>query len=282
MSLAKPVPPISRPISLNRELAPSVVFDWLAAGWSDFKDEEFRASLLYGLFVYALSIGLIGALFVLQADYALLPALAAFMVFAPVLAVGLYEKSRRMARHEPVSLNIMLDVRSESPGQGFFIGLILLLLVILWLRAAVLVYALFFGMHPFPGVTDTIFLLFTTTSGWGLLFVGSLFGALFAALGFAISAFSIPMLLNEKTDAFTAIGASVTLVWNNLPVMLAWGTVVMLLFLLCILTGLLGLIIVFPWLGHATWHAYVDIRGVPGSPVMIPAIPDDDAQVGIK
>ena len=132
----------------------------------------------------------------------------------------------------------------------------------------------FFGMHPFPGLDKLMQELLTTSSGWELILVGSAFGALFAALSFAISAFSIPMLLNERTDAFSAMGASMALVWNNLPVMLTWGAIVLVLFLVSVLTGLLGLIMVFPVLGHATWHAYKAVRPDPGEPIMQPALPD--------
>ena len=93
-----------------------------------------------------------------------------------------------------------------------------------------------------------------------MLTTGTVAGGLFAAFSFAISAFSIPMLLDEQTDAFTAMGTSISLVWDNLPVMLAWGAVVLALFLLSVLTGLLGLIVVFPLLGHAAWHSYRAIR----------------------
>jgi uncharacterized membrane protein len=93
-----------------------------------------------------------------------------------------------------------------------------------------------------------------------MLLVGSVAGGLFAAFSFAISSFAIPMLLDERVDAFTAMGTSISLVWNNLPVMLAWGAIVLGLFLLSVVTGLLGLIVVFPLLGHATWHSYRAIR----------------------
>ncbi len=85
---------------------------------------------------------------------------------------------------------------------------------------------------------------------------------MFAAFSFAISAFSIPMLLEERTDALTAMATSIALVWNNPPVMLAWGAIVLGLFLVSLAAGLLGLIVVFPLLGHGTWHAYHAIRRV--------------------
>lgn len=265
-------PPIPRPISLNRHLKPDEAFVWLEKGWNDFKSGDMHASLIYGVFVFCVSQLLIGVLVLLDADFAFFPALGAFLVMGPALAMGLYEKSRRLAMGKSVNLDSMIRVEARSPHQMFFIGLILVFLCLLWMRAAVLIYALFFGMHQFPGFTELLRSLLTTPEGWGLLFVGSLFGALFAALGFAISALSVPMLLNEKTDAFTAMGASMTLIWHNIPVMLGWGNIVFGLFLFSVITGFVGLIVVFPVLGHATWHAYVAIRGDPDSPVFMPAV----------
>ena len=265
-------PPTIRPIALNRHLKPDDAFIWLEKGWNDFKNGDMNASLIYGVFVFVISLLLVGGLFLLNADFAFFPALGAFLVMGPALAMGLYEKSRRLASGEPVNLDSMIRVDVHSPHQMFYIGLILLLLCLLWMRAAVLIYALFFGMHQFPGFVELLRSLLLTPAGWGLLFVGSLFGALFAALGFAISALSVPMLLNEKTDAFSAMGASMTLIWHNVPVMLGWGVIVFALFLASVLTGFVGLIVIFPVLGHATWHAYVAIRGDPDNPVFMPAI----------
>jgi uncharacterized membrane protein len=103
-------------------------------------------------------------------------------------------------------------------------------------------------------------MLFTTPIGGAMVIVGSAVGALFAAFSFAISVFAIPMMLQERVDALTAMGTSMALVWNNRPVMLTWGAIVLILFLLSLATGLLGLIVVFPVLGHGTWHAYRAIR----------------------
>lgn len=274
MSLDKPIPPIPKDISLNRGLPREIAFEWLKAGWHDFKSVNMEASLLYGIVVFLVSVIIIGGLFALKMDYVLFPALAAFMVIGPTLAIGLYEKSRRIEVGEPVSIGKMLFIRARQKGQIAFVGLLLSLWILLWLRAGVLLYALFFGMHPFPGFGGILPMLFTDSAGWALFLTGSLFGALFAAFAFAVSVFSVPMLLNENTDAFTAMGSSIALTWNNLPVMLTWGSIVFGLFLLCLLTGLIGLIVVFPVLGHATWHAYRAIRQEPGSPIFVPAIPD--------
>ncbi len=124
--------------------------------------------------------------------------------------------------------------------------MLLFLLTLLWMRAAVIVYALFFGLRPFPGLDHIIPMLFTTAIGWAMLVVGSAVGGLFAAFAFAISAFSIPMLLSERTDALTAMGTSMALVWNNLPVMLTWAAIMLALIVVGIATGLLGMIVIFP------------------------------------
>jgi len=130
----------------------------------------------------------------------------------------------------------------------------------LWMRAAVIVYALFFGLRPFPGLDHVAEMLFTTPTGWAMLLVGSVVGGLFAAFSFAISTFSVPMLLDQDVDAFTAMGTSISMVFRNLPVMFTWGVIVLALFLVSVATGLLGLIVVFPLLGHATWHSYKAIK----------------------
>ena len=249
------VPPLQVKNRWHRSLAPSDAFAWLAAGWRDLTVQP-APSLVYGLLIFPVSIEIVSGLFRFGWDYILFPAFAGFMVVGPILAVGLYEKSRRLAGGLPVSLARMIFVKPKSGGQILFAGVLLCLLMITWMRAAVIVYALFFGLLPFPGLDHIAPMLFTTSVGWAMLAVGSAIGGLFAAFSFAISAFSIPMLLSKRVDALTAMGTSTALVWHNLPVMLTWGAIVLALFLLCLATGLIGLIVVFPVLGHGTWHAY--------------------------
>lgn len=243
----------------RRNLPAGAAFDWLAAGWRDFRREP-GPSLAYGLLLFVVSAAIIWGLFKLRLDYILLPALAGFMVVGPLLAIGLYQKSRDLEAGRPISLATMIAVTPASGGQVWFAGAILCLLMLVWMRAAVIIYALFFGLRPFPGFEDVLLTIATTPEGWGMLLVGTVAGGVFAAFSFAISTFAIPMLLAEKTDAFTAMGTSISMVWNNLPVMLAWGAVVLALFVVCLATGLLGLIVIFPLLGHATWYSYRAIR----------------------
>lgn len=249
------------PLSAQRQrnLPANAALDWLSAGWRDLRHDPLP-SLLYGLAVFLVSVVIVWGLFRLGLDYILFPALAGFMVVGPLLAIGLYQKSRDIETGQPVSLSRMVFVKAASGGQVLYTGAILCLLMLVWMRAAVIIYALFFGLRPFPGLHEVAAMLLTTPVGWAMLLVGTAAGGLFAAFSFAISSFAIPMLLDERVDAFTAMGTSISLVWNNLPVMLAWGAIVLGLFLLSVVTGLLGLIVVFPLLGHATWHSYRAIR----------------------
>ncbi len=239
----------------RRNLPVGAAIGWLAAGWSDLCHRP-GPSLAYGLLVFTVSAGIVWGLFRFELDYILFPALAGFMVIGPFLAMGLYQKSQAMETDEPVSLGHMLFARPASGAQVWFAGALLCLLMLLWMRAAVLIYALFFGLRPFPGLDHVAAMLFTTPEGWAMLAVGAVVGGLFAAFSFAISMFAMPMMLDRRTDVFTAMGTSISLVWNNLPVMLAWGTIALVLFLIGVASGLLGLVVIFPLLGHATWHSY--------------------------
>ena len=243
----------------RRNLPATAAFGWLREGWRDLMNRP-GPSLAYGLGVFAVSVAVVVTMVRVGLDYILFPALSGFMVIGPLLAIGLYEKSRAIQAGQPFSLSGMLFVKARSGGQVLYTGAILCLLMLLWMRAAVIIYALFFGYRPFPGLDDVVAMLFTTPVGWGMLLVGTVVGGLFAAFSFAISTFAIPMLLDRETDAFTAMGTSISMVFRNLPVMLMWGAIVLALFVLSVATGLVGLIVVFPLLGHATWHSYKAIE----------------------
>lgn len=259
------IPPVVAPLPItkrwSRNLTPASAFQWLALGWQDFRTSP-GASIAYGTLIFLLSAIIVGGLFRFGLDYILFPALAGFMVVGPILAVGPYAKSRSIAAGEPVSLMRMIFVRPASGPQIMFTGVLLCLLMLVWMRAAVIIYALFFGLVPFPGLAHIAPMLFATLTGWAMLIVGGAVGALFAAFSFAISAFSIPMQLEQRTDALTAMGSSLALVWHNLPAMLTWAAIMLVLVLFSVATGLLGLIVVFPVLGHGTWHAYRSVQPI--------------------
>ncbi|MGE0725905.1 MAG: DUF2189 domain-containing protein, partial [Alphaproteobacteria bacterium] len=141
--------PVSAP--RGRGLPAARAFDWLASGWRDLRNRP-GPSLAYGLGVFVVSIAVVWGLFAAGLDYVLFPALAGFMVVGPFLAIGLYQKSRSIERGEPVRLRRMLLVEAASGPQVWFTGAILCLLMLVWMRAAIIIYALFFGIRPFPGL----------------------------------------------------------------------------------------------------------------------------------
>ncbi|MGD9913009.1 MAG: DUF2189 domain-containing protein [Rhizobiaceae bacterium] len=245
----------TRDPKLQRNLPVFEGLRWLGAGWRDFWTRP-GSSLAYGVGVFVLSVAFVWTLVEFGRDYILFPALAGFLIVAPFLAIGLYEKSRAIGEGRAVGLGSMLRVRPRAGAQVFFTGLLLSLLMLLWTRAAVLLWALFFGVTAFPGLDHVVGILLDTPYGWAMLAVGTAIGGIFAAFAFSISVFSVPMLLDRRVDALTAMGSSMKLVWNNLPTMIAWGAMVLVLFAVCVATGLIGMIVIFPLLGHATWHAY--------------------------
>ncbi len=243
-----------------RHLPARAATGWLAAGWRDLRADP-GPSLAYGLFLIVFSYGVLWTLYASGLLYLALPAVSGFLIIGPFLAIGLYEKSRRRAVGKKTALLEMISFRPASGAQLAYAGLLLGLLILFWLRAADLLYALFFGLKPFPGAVDALADAFTTLRGWALIATGTLVGGLFAAFAFAISVFSVPMLVSRKTDALTAMGLSFAMTVQNLRPMLAWGVIVIAGLALSALTGLIGLIVIFPVLGHGTWYAFRAIAG---------------------
>lgn len=258
-------PPRRPPAAFARNLPARAALGWLGAGWRDFRRNP-GPSLAYGLVVFALSWAVLIGLHAVGLLYLALPALAGFLIVGPFLALGLYEKSRRLDAGEPVSLGAMLFVRPRSRGQLAYAGLMLGLLVLFWLRAADLLYALFFGLTPFPGADEALANVLTSARGWALIAVGSAVGGLFAAFAFAIGLFSIPMLMAKRRDALTALGLSFAMTTQNLRPALAWGAIVAAGLAMSAATGGLGLIVVYPVLGHGTWAVWRAIGAPEATP----------------
>lgn len=253
-------PPQRPAAAFARNLRPGVALKWLAQGFRDCMETPFP-SLAYGGLLFVLSLTTLGLLYLFGLIYLALPAIAGFMIVGPFLALGLYRKSRMLAEGIRPRFVDMVLCRPASGGQMAYAGLLLGLLVLFWLRSADLLYALFFGLSPFPGAGDAFQNVLVSPRGWALILAGSLVGGLFAAFAFAISLFSLPMMMEDRLDALTALGTSFAMTWQNLSVTLAWGVIVAASIALSVWSGLLGLIVVFPVLGHGTWHAYREIRG---------------------
>lgn len=229
----------------------SAPFEWLRRGADDLRASGF-ASLFYGL---CFSAG--GFLLFLAFRHAvqLVTAVTAgFMLLGPFLALGLYELSRRRETGEALSLAATLAVWKRNIGCFGIYSLILIVIYLVWARASLVIFALFYqGGMPTLGSFMTQILKFDNIE---FLLAYLAVGGFFAGLVFAFSVVSIPMMLERNRDTVTAMLASFLALTRNLPVMLVWGALITLLTALGIALGFVGLIVTMPLVGHATWHAY--------------------------
>jgi uncharacterized membrane protein len=231
------------------------LFDSLKAGMADFAAAP-SYGLFFGLFYALAGIALIGLAVHLGQYVTVLPLIMGFALIGPFAAVGLYEVSRRLEGNLPLSFPIILGaVRRQSGRQIMMLGFTLMVLLLFWVRVALLIYALNFGLKPVNPMTMSLDLMFGSNALTFLL-TGTLVGAGFAFAAFTISVFSFPHLLAREQDFISAIILSIKGVMTNLPVMLVWGAIVGALLLLAAAPFFLGLLIVLPVLGHATWHLY--------------------------
>ena len=231
---------------------------WLGAGWKDLWTSPLQ-SIGYGLLVVG------GGLFFIYALWraglaALIPvALGVFALVGPLLAVWLYEASRRIEAGEKPGLFPIKFAGPRSPLQIAFVGFFLLFAALLWVRVATLLYALF-SSGSYAPVEEFASFALSTPQGLAMIAVGALIGGVIAFAIYLLTVVSIPMLMNERTDAFTAIFTGIRAFRASPGVMLLWAWLIAIIIIGGVATMFLGLAVAFPLLGHASWHAYKEIR----------------------
>lgn len=225
---------------------------WVLAGAKDARAHP-GIALFYGACFWLMAF-VLGAVFRHKPEYTMSITSGCLLV-GPFLAMGLYDVSRRRERGLKPELSTSLTCWDQHLGSMGMLVLVLIVLELLWGRASLVVFAVFFnaGMPDTAGVLKALL----SPQNWEFVAVYSAVGGIFAALVFSTSVVSIPMILDRDTDAVTASITSIAVVLNNLGVMIAWGLLISVLVVLSLLLPwAIGILLVGPCLGHASWHAY--------------------------
>jgi uncharacterized membrane protein len=239
-----------------RRISPSDLYQSLARGIDDFAAMPSHAVFLcvvyplLGIFLISMTLG--NSLLPLA-----FPIAAGFALVGPLAAIGLYELSRRREAGLDSSSSHALDVlHSPSLGAIVALGVLLLAIFLVWLAVADAIYVANFGYGAPASLHQFVDAVFKTSAGWNLIIVGTGVGFLFAVLVLAISAISFPLLLDRDVGAAVALLTSIRVVAANPVTMALWGLIVAALLLIGSIPFFLGLTVVMPVLGHATWHLY--------------------------
>jgi uncharacterized membrane protein len=243
-------------IPVVRRITPSDLLQSLARGLDDFAATPSHAIFLcviyplLGIFLIAIMLG--NSMLPLA-----FPIAAGFALIGPLAAIGLYELSRRREAGLESSSSHALDVlHSPSLGAIVALGVLLMAIFLIWLAVADAIYVANFGYAAPASVRQFVSDVFSTPAGWTLIVVGTGVGFLFAVLVLTIGAISFPLLLDRDVGAAVALLTSIRVVAANPVTMALWGFIVAALLAIGSIPFFLGLTVVMPVLGHATWHLY--------------------------
>jgi uncharacterized membrane protein len=250
-----PAQPVARSIGM------ADLKDALACGLADFK--AMPTHLVFLCLIYPI-LTLVAAR--AYAGYEVLPLifplLAGYTLIGPLVAIGLYELSRRREQGLDISRRHAFDVlRSPSIRAIATLGVVLMAIYFVWLFTAWAIYELYLGSAVPASIAEFAGQVFTTPSGWALIIVGCGVGFLFAAVVLSLSVVSFPMLLDRDVSFKTAVHTSVRAVLANPMTMAMWGIIVAGSLVIGSLPFFVGLAVVLPVLGHSTWHLYRKVVG---------------------
>ena len=253
MSQASAVSPA--PTSGVRSIGFAAPLGWLARGCQDLWRQP-AASLFYGVAIAVAGAVILGV--TARLPYLFAAAITGFLLVAPMLAGGLYELSRRYLAGGQATLVDSMWAWRRNPSALVGFALLSILAGTAWQVASVVIVALFYKGPALAPMAMMIEVL-VNPQHYLLFFVYMCVGGLLAALVFAVSVVSMPMLVDRRCDLLTALVTSVNPVAENPLPLALWATILMLLTGLGFATLLLGMIVILPWLGHASFHAYKDL-----------------------
>ncbi|UWR20948.1 DUF2189 domain-containing protein [Sulfitobacter sp. S190] len=225
---------------------------------------DFRAAPAFGLLAAGLCVlagwALVGLTVWAGHTFWLVLGVFGFPLVAPFAALGTYEVSRLRARGETPSVGQVLSVLwEERTRQLPWLCALMMFMLLFWFFLGHMIFALFLGLKPMTNVMSSLD-VFISTDGLAMLGMGSFVGGGFALLLFAICVLGLPMLLDRDVDYVTAMIRSVGMVIEHPLSMLGWAAFIAVMLLLAMVPGFVGLMLVLPWLGHASWHVYAGLR----------------------
>ncbi|RAI56967.1 hypothetical protein DOO78_21320 [Roseicella frigidaeris] len=228
----------------------------LREGWQDFR--AIPTQLIFLCILYPI-VGLVAARAVSGGDLLplLWPLIAGLSLVGPVAAVGLYEISRRREAGEQVSwLTAFSVLRHPNLANIVMLGILLMAIFVAWVGVAHWIWNTTIGELPVASLGDMADAAFTTPEGHRLLLLGNGVGFLFAVVVLVLTVVSAPMLIDRNVGIGPAIGTSIQACLANPGPMALWGLIVAALLAIGSIPAFIGLAIVMPVLGHATWHLY--------------------------
>lgn len=239
-----------------RVITTAQVWRWLAAGWADMVAAGW-VSPAYGLLFVAGGFAITGGLVLIGMPYLITPMIGGFLLVGPLLALGLYDISARLEQGQRPGFLHAVTAWRVNTFHILTAGLILMLVIMIWARLSVVLFALFFPYQSmsldsfltqvatFQGVTFTLFML--------------ALGFAFAAAAFVTNVTTLPMMLDRRTDVFAAALVSVIAVVKNPRPMALWAVLIVAVIGAGLATAFIGLAVALPVIGHASWHAYRDL-----------------------
>lgn len=262
---ANGLPEDTRPfVASCRPIETTAPLRWLRKGWRDFRTAP-GVSLIYGLIMLVLSYLITAAAFAFGNMGLYLALISGFVFLGPVLALNLYGISIQIQQGKKPSLRESLNQVNACIGDALTFTVIMIVVFLVWARAANLIY-IFYPVNEWHLENALLF--------FG---VGTSVGAMFSAIVFTVSAFSLPMIMDRETDMVTGVITSANAVLRNKLALFVWAAVIGACLLIGLLTAYLGLVVLLPVLGYATWHAYRESIDASQWDARFESLPEEEA-----